>query len=145
MSTIVRVPLDKNAKIALLRRVPLFADCSRSELVEVAICADERDVPDGHELTREGERGREFFVLVEGTATVQRGGAKVADLGPGDWFGEIALLTYKRRSATVTATSPIRMLAITDRDFRRVVETTPRVALRVLASVARRLERDARS
>jgi CRP/FNR family transcriptional regulator, cyclic AMP receptor protein len=139
------VALDKNAKIALLERVPLFAACSRSELVEVALSADERDLPDGHVLTREGERGREFFVLVDGTVTVSRGGTKVADLGPGEWFGEIALLTYRPRSATVTATSPVRALVIDDRDFRRVVETTPRIALKVLASVGQRLERDARS
>ncbi len=111
----------------------------------MALSAEELDLREGHVLTREGKPGREFFVLVEGTARVIRNGRKVADLGPGDWFGEIALLTYKRRTATVTATSPVRVLAMTDRDFRRVVETTPRIALKVLASVAQRLERDARS
>ena len=111
----------------------------------MALSADERDYADGHALTREGERGREFFVVVDGTLAVTRRRRKVADLGPGDWLGEIALLTYKPRSATVTATTPVRVLAITDRDFRRVVETTPRIALKVLASVGQRLERDARS
>lgn len=137
--------LGKNAKIELLKQVPLFAGCSKAELREVALSTDEIDLRDGHVLTREGRAGREFFILVEGTASVTQDGNEIAELKGGDWFGEIALLTYKRRSATVTATSPVRMLTITDRDFRRVVETTPRVALKVLASVALRLERDARS
>lgn len=137
--------LSKNAKVALLKRTSLFAGCSRPELVEVAISSDELDLQDGHVFAREGQRGREFFVLVEGTARVTRDGTKLADLRAGDWFGEIALLTYKPRTATVTATSPVRVLVISDRDFRRIVETTPRIALKVLASVAERLEHDARS
>ena len=96
-------------------------------------------------LTREGKAGREFFVLVAGTVEVTRDGKKLADLRAGDWFGEIALLTYKPRTATVTATSPVRVLVVTDRAFRRVVETTPRIALKVLASVGQRLEADAQS
>ena len=96
-------------------------------------------------LTREGKPGREFFVLVEGTVEVTRDGKKLADLRAGDWFGEIALLTYKPRTATVTATSPVRVLVVTDREFRRVVETMPRIALKVLASVGQRLDADARS
>ena len=101
--------------------------------------------PGGNRLTEEGRRGREFFILVEGAVAVRRGGRKLADLGPGDWFGEIAILTHKPRTATVTATSPVRLLVISDRAFRRVVETTPRIALTVLRSVAERLEHDARS
>jgi CRP/FNR family transcriptional regulator, cyclic AMP receptor protein len=139
------VPLGKNAKIELLKRVPLFAGCSKAELREIALSADEIDLRDGHVLTREGRAGREFFVLVEGTARVTRDGKTLADLGGGDWFGEIAILTHTPRTATVTATSPVRVLVITDRAFRRVVETMPRIALKVLASVGQRLEHDARS
>ena len=139
------MPLSKNEKVDLLRRTALFAECTKAELVEVALSSDERDVPEGVRLTEEGRRGREFFILAEGAATVRRGGRKLADLGPGDWFGEIAILTYKPRTATVTATSPVRLLVISDRAFRRVVETTPRIALNVLRSVAARLEHDARS
>jgi CRP/FNR family transcriptional regulator, cyclic AMP receptor protein len=136
------VALGKNAKIELLKRVPLFAGCSKAELREVALSADEIDLRDGHVLTREGQPGREFFVLVEGTVTVTRNGQKLADMAFGDWFGEIAILTYTPRTATVTATSPVRVLVITDRAFRRVVETMPRIALKVLASVGQRLEQD---
>lgn len=139
------VALGKNAKIELLSRIPLFMQCSRAELCEVALSADEVNLPEGHVLTREGERGREFFVLVEGTARVTRRGRKLADLRSGDWLGEIAILTYSPRTATVTTTSPVRALVITAAAFRNIVETMPRVALKVLASVGQRLEQDARS
>jgi CRP/FNR family transcriptional regulator, cyclic AMP receptor protein len=91
---------------------------------------------------REGQRGREFFVLVDGTVRVSRKGRKLAELGPGDWFGEIALLTDTPRTATVTATTPIRVLVLTDRAFRRVVEWMPSIALKVLSTVGQRLVRD---
>ncbi len=139
------MPLSKNEKVDLLRRTALFAKCTKAELVEVALTSDEQEAPKGDSLTEEGRRGREFFVVVEGAVTVRRGGRKLADLGPGDWFGEIAILTYEPRTATVTATSAVRLLVISDRAFRRVVETTPRIALNVLRSVAARLEHDAHS
>jgi CRP-like cAMP-binding protein len=139
------VPLRKNEKVELLGRVPLFAACTRAELVEVAISADEREAATGDRLTEEGRPGREFFVVVDGAVAVTRARTKLAELGAGDWFGEIAILTHKPRTATVTATSPVRLLVISDRAFRRVVETTPRIALKVLRSVAERLEHDARS
>ena len=100
---------------------------------------------EGTILTREGKPGREFFVLISGTAKVTKNGRKVADLGPGDWLGEIALITDSPRTATVTATSPVDLLVITDRRFRTVVETMPSIALKVLSSVGERLSRDARS
>jgi len=136
------VALSKNEKIELLRQVPLFSACTKRELIEVALVADEREGDLGEDLTAEGRAGREFFVLTEGHVAVRRKGRKLAELGPGDWFGEIALMTFKPRSATVTATSPVRLLVISDRSFRYVVETTPRIALRVLANVAQRLERE---
>jgi CRP/FNR family cyclic AMP-dependent transcriptional regulator len=139
------VPLSKNEKVELLKRTALFSECTKADLLEVAISADERVAPEGDRLTEEGRRGREFFLLVEGAVTVRHGRRKLADLGPGDWFGEIAILTHKPRTATVTATSPVRLLVISDRAFRRVVETRPRIALNVLRSVAERLEHDARS
>jgi CRP/FNR family cyclic AMP-dependent transcriptional regulator len=139
------VALRKNAKVELLKRVPLFAGCSRAELGALALTADELDLRAGRVLTREGRRGREFFVLVEGTARVTKNGKVLADLRAGDWFGEIALLTHTPRTATVTATSPVRVLVIKDIVFRRVVETMPSIALKVLASIGQRLEHDARS
>ncbi len=139
------MPLSLKQKVELLKGVPLFTECSKAELTEVAISADEREAAEGDRLTEEGRRGREFFVVVEGTVGVEQGGRMLGDLGPGDWFGEMAILRYKPRTATVTATAPVRVLVISDRDFRRVVETTPRIALKVLRSVAERLEHDAHS
>ena len=137
--------LRRDAKVELLRTVPLFAGCSKSELRALARTADELDLREGTVLTREGRAGREFFVLVEGTAEVRRKGKKIADLGPGDWLGEIALITDSPRTATVTATSPVDVLVITERSFRTVVETMPSIALKVLARVGERLARDTHS
>jgi CRP/FNR family transcriptional regulator, cyclic AMP receptor protein len=136
------VQLGRNAKIELLKRVPLFAGCSKSELRELALVADEIDLREGRTLVREGQSGREFFVLIEGTVRVSRKGRKLSDLGPGDWFGEIALLTKTPRTATVTATSPLRVLVITDRSFRHVVESMPSIGIKVLESVGERLAKD---
>jgi CRP-like cAMP-binding protein len=139
------VPLRRDAKIELLKKVPLFAGCSKSELRELAKTADELDLRQGTVLTREGRAGREFFVVIEGTAEVTQKGKKIADLGAGDWLGEIALITDSPRTATVTATSPMDVLVITDRRFRTVVETMPSIALKVLSRVGERLAHDAHS
>jgi len=137
--------LRRDAKVELLKKVPLFAGCSKSELRELAKTADELDVREGTVLTREGKAAREFFVLISGTADVRKNGRKIAELGAGDWLGEIALITEGPRTATVTATSAIDLLVITDRSFRSVVETMPSIALKVLSSVGDRLSRDAHS
>ena len=92
--------LSLSARIEFLRRVPIFAGCSRAELREVALSADEVGFPEGHVLTREGQRGREFFVLVEGTARVTKDGKPLANLHAGDWLGEIAILTHAPRTAS---------------------------------------------
>jgi CRP/FNR family transcriptional regulator, cyclic AMP receptor protein len=139
------VALRRDAKIELLKKVPLFAGCSKSELRQLAQTADELDLREGTVLTREGRAGREFFVLIDGTAEVTKKGKKIAELGPGDWLGEIALITDQPRTATVTATSPVDVLVITDRRFRSVVETMPSIAMKVLASVGQRLGHDAHS
>jgi CRP-like cAMP-binding protein len=139
------VALRRDAKIELLKRTPLFAGCSKAELRALASSADELDLREGTVVTREGRPGREFFVLVSGTARVTKDGKAIAELGAGDWFGEIALLTDSPRTATITATSPLDVLVITDRRFRNVVETMPSIALKILASLADRLGRDAHS
>lgn len=139
------MPLRRDAKVELLKKVPLFADCSKTELRALAKTADELDLREGTIMTREGRPGREFFVLIDGSALVTKKGKKVADLKGGDWFGEIALLTDTPRTATVTATSAVDVLVITDRRFRTVVETMPSIALKVLSSVSERLTQDAHS
>jgi len=131
--------LRRNEKVELIKRVPLFAHCSKRELREVAQLADEIDLREGKEMTRQGSRGREFFVLLEGTANVTKNGRRINTLGPGDFFGEIALVSDTPRTATVTATSPVRALVVTDRSFRRLLEDSPSIQSKVLTALAERL------
>jgi CRP-like cAMP-binding protein len=131
--------LRRDAKIELLRQAPLFAHCSKAELAQLSVLADEIDLPAGKALTREGETGREFFVLIEGEAEVRRKGRKVNTMGPGDFFGEIALVTARPRTATVTATSPVRLLVVTDRAFRDLMQRTPSMKDKVLSALAARV------
>ena len=131
--------LGGNQKIDLIRKVPLFARCSRHELKEIAMLADEIDLKEGKEMTRQGTPGREFFVLLEGKADVKKDGRRLNTLGPGDFFGEIALVSREPRTATVIATSPVRALVITDRSFRRLLDDAPRVQTKVMEAMAERL------
>ena len=131
--------LRKNAKTELISRVPLFAHCSKRELSEVAGIADEIDLREGKELTKQGAPGREFFVLVEGTADVVKNGRKINSLGAGDFFGEIALVHQSPRTATVKATSPVRALVVTERNFRRLLQEMPEIQRKVLAALAERV------
>jgi CRP/FNR family cyclic AMP-dependent transcriptional regulator len=139
------VAIRSDVKRDLLRRVPLFAECSNGELRKLAAIADEIDLREGTVLTREGRTAHEFFVLVDGTARITKNGRKLADVGPGDWLGEIALLTKAPRTATATATSPITALVIVDREFKRVVNEIPSIAIKILSSVAERLARTPQS
>ncbi len=134
--------LRKNAKVELIRSVPLFAHCSRKELDEIAAIADEIDLPEGKEMTREGMPGREFFVLVEGDAAVKKRNRRINRMNAGDFFGEIALLTERPRTATVVAETPVRALVITARSFKRLLERSPQIQAKVLSAVAARLSPD---
>jgi CRP-like cAMP-binding protein len=131
--------LRKNAKVELIKRVPLFSGLSKRELDEVASIADELGIDKGMELTHEGAAGHEFLVLVEGTADVRRKGRKVNTLGSGDFLGEIALVTGAPRTATVTTTGPARMLVITARDFKALLRRMPPLQLKILEAIASRL------
>ncbi len=135
--------LRHNAKVDLIKGVPLFADCSKKELAEVAGIADEIDLREGKELTTQGKPGREFFVLVEGEADVKKGTRRINRLGPGDFFGEISLVRQTPRTATVTATSPVRALVITERSFRSLLEHSPGIQGKVMSALAARLGPDA--
>ncbi len=131
--------LGRNAKVDLIRQVPLFSRCSRKELAEVASIADEIDLPAGRVLMREGERGTEFFVLLDGSADVLRSGRKINKLGDGDFFGEIALVSRSERTATVTTSEPSRVLVITEQAFRALLDHAPQIQIRVLEALADRL------
>jgi CRP-like cAMP-binding protein len=131
--------MKSDPKIAAMEKVPLFALCSKKELASIASLADEVDLPAGKVLTSEGDRGREFFVVLEGSADVRSDSRDLPPLGKGDFFGEIALVTDKARTATVTASSPMRALVITDRAFRELLRRSPEIQGKVLAAVADRL------
>ena len=131
--------LRKDAKLELLKDVPLFARCSKKELAEIAQIADEIDLAEGKQLTKEGGRGREFFVLVEGSADVKRKRRKIGTLGAGDFLGEIALVTKTPRTATVTTTTPVRALVVSEQNFRRLLERSPDVQIKVLEALAERV------
>jgi CRP/FNR family cyclic AMP-dependent transcriptional regulator len=131
--------LRKNRKIDLIRSVPLFSGCSKKELERISMIADEIDFRSGKTLIKEGAPGREFFVLAEGTAEISRKGKRIDTAGPGEFFGEMALLTDQPRNATVTTTSAVDALVITASSFRTLVESNPLIALKVMRAVADRL------
>jgi CRP-like cAMP-binding protein len=134
--------LRKNAKIELLKRVPLFERCSQRERAQIAMLADELDLPSARELTHQGASGFEFIVLVEGQADVVRGVRVVNELGPGDFVGEIALVSGKPRTATVKTRGPARVLVITASGFRTLMRDVPSIKDKVLAAVTARLPDD---
>ena len=142
-ATIAHVQLHKNAKIELIRRVPLFSRCTKRELAALAAEADELTVPEGRTLARQGASGREFIVIVDGSAEVTKGGRPINRLGKGDFLGEIALVAGVPRTATVVTTSKTRLLVLTDRAFGRVVKEMPSVQGSVLKALSERLEADA--
>ena len=131
--------LRRNQKVELIRKAPLFAHLSKRELEQIAQIADEIDLQKGKEMTRQGSRGREFFVLLEGDASVNKDGRRINTLRAGDFFGEIALVSDTPRTATVTATSAVRALVITDRSFKRLLKDVPQIQAKVLSALAERL------
>ena len=131
--------LGKDAKIELIRKVPLFSRCSKRQLQEVSKLADEIDLKPGKELTRQGATAREFFVLLDGGADVRRNGRKIRTLGKGDFLGEIALVSKAPRTATVTLTKPTRALVITAQSFDRLLRTSPEIQRDILEALAERL------
>jgi CRP-like cAMP-binding protein len=131
--------LRSEGKIDLLQRVPLFAGCSRRELVQIARASDEIDFRPGRTLIEEGSVGREFFVLIDGSVDVRRKGRKIDTIGAGDYFGEVALITDKPRNATVTTTSLVRALVLTKPLFRQLLAQNPMLSVKVLHAVGERL------
>jgi CRP-like cAMP-binding protein len=121
-----------------LKAVPFFSGMSKSELAAIAQQTDEVDVPAGKVLAREGDFGEEFFLIDAGTAQVTRGGEPIAELGAGDFFGEMALLEEDRRNATVTATTPMSLIVMTRASFRALDRADPEVHATVAKAIAER-------
>ena len=122
-----------------LKRAPLFEGLSRKELVELARLTDDLEAPPGKVLCKEGETGREFSVIIDGTVEVEAKGKHLATLGAGDFVGEIALLEQVPRMATVTVKTPVRFFVLTREAFRHLVDQNPTVERKVLRALVLRL------
>jgi CRP/FNR family transcriptional regulator, cyclic AMP receptor protein len=133
------VHLKKKDRTDLLASVWLFEHCSRKELDGLQRAATALDVPAGRVLATQGETGSEFFVIVDGKAEATRGGTSIGVLGPGTFFGEMALLERKPRAATVTTLEPTTVLVVTAREFDDVVKTMPSVDRKMLIALSGRL------
>jgi CRP/FNR family cyclic AMP-dependent transcriptional regulator len=126
-------------KLELLKRTPLLAGLGRKELEAVGMLADEIDVPAGRVLMREGDTGREFFVLVDGAIAIDRSGTRVRTIEPGDFFGEIALLAEGPRTATATAVDASTLLVLGHREFHSLMDQFPAIRTCVLEALAKRI------
>lgn len=131
--------MKRNRHVKELAAIPLFRGCSTAELAVVGRNSMLVDLPGGKDLTVEGRRGHEFFVIVEGHAEVLRAGHLVANLGPGDFAGELSLLTDIPRTATVRSTTPVKLLLFSTREFHSVLRAAPTLAKRLLEGLAERL------
>jgi CRP/FNR family cyclic AMP-dependent transcriptional regulator len=123
---------------APLRRIPLFAGLGKKERRRVAQQADEVDLEPGRDLVREGEFAYEFFAIEEGTAEVRRGEQFLAELGPGDFFGEMGLIGNVTRNASVTATSPLTVMVLTGSAFRQIERDLPEVSKQIRKAIEER-------
>jgi CRP-like cAMP-binding protein len=130
---------SQNVKVEALKRAPLFAGLSKKELTQLAGVTDDLAVEPGTVLCREGALGQEFFVLVDGEVEVTRGGKRIASRAGGEFFGEVALLSTVKRTATVTAKTPVRCFVMLRGDFRRVLEENPTLQAKVLDAMGQRL------
>jgi len=124
-----------------LESIPLFRDLSRKEREQIARRADEVDVPAGYHLLDEGRFPHEFFIVENGTVEVTKDGAHLTDLGPGDFFGEIAILEHERRTASVTASTPATLIVMHARDFETIATELPEVSRRIHAAIRERMAR----
>lgn len=129
----------RDEKLELLAKSPFLSGLKRKDLEEVGRLADEIDVPAGRVLMREGEIGQEFYVIVDGGVDLERDGRRVRTMGPGEFFGDIALVTERPRTATVTTTSDSRLLVVGHREFHELLDRFPTIRLSVLESIALRL------
>jgi CRP-like cAMP-binding protein len=125
-------------QLADVKSTPLFAPATRRQQHQIAGLADDIEVPAGTRLTVQGRYAREFFVIADGYAEVRRDGELLATLGPGEFFGELGLLEGYARTATVVAATPMRLLVLAGREFRRLLDVVPAVAAEVEATAGAR-------
>ena len=128
-----------DTKADALGQCPFFAELSRNELIDLAKATEDMEVDEGKALTREGESGREFFVIIDGEVSVTKDGSEIRRMGPGDFFGEIALIEDTPRTATVTAVTPLRFFVLTRQSFRSLLAQQPELEQKVNAALEERL------
>jgi CRP-like cAMP-binding protein len=128
-------------KVQLLGQVSLFSECNSKELSRIAALADEIEVDKGTVLTKEGLPGRECFVVSSGKAKCTLRGKRLATYGPGDVFGEMALLDNEPRAATIAAETDMVLFVVDSRSFWGLCEQAPSVARKIMKSIAQRLRR----
>lgn len=131
--------MARDSHLDKLADVPLFSALSRKDLQRIAKASDEVDVKEGRVLVDQGKTGHEFFMILEGEASVRRNNRKVASLGPGQYFGELALLSREPRDASVTADTDMKLLILGQREFTGLLDSVPGLASKILAIMARRL------
>jgi CRP-like cAMP-binding protein len=136
-----RASIGQDEKARHLQKVPMLAECSQRQLRRVAAIARVVEAPAGSVLTRTGEPGEEFFLILDGAATVDVPGRRRSRLGPSDFFGEMSLLDGEPRSATVTADTDVRLLVIVRRNFQALLREVPELTQTILAVLSRRLRR----
>lgn len=124
-----------------LAAIPVFASCSKKELQAMASLGTVIDVEPGYVLTRQGRRGFEFFVIIDGEASCSIDGEEVARLGAGEFFGEMGIIERLPRSATVVAETPMQTLVIDSRQFSTMVELAPSTARKLLKAMSERLRK----
>ena len=131
--------MAKDSKLDHLSQVRLFSALSKKELTTIGRASDEVNVASGKTIVEEGGSGHEFFLILNGTASVKRGGRKIATLNPGQYFGEMALLDRGPRSATIVADSDMTLLVLGQREFSGVLDEIPGLAHKLLSTMAARL------
>ncbi|HET9692257.1 MAG TPA: cyclic nucleotide-binding domain-containing protein [Acidimicrobiales bacterium] len=138
--------MARDKKVEHLAGVRLFRSLSPKQIELIAKIADVVTLPAGTKIVTQGDVGHEFYLVVSGAATVERNGEKVASLGEGDYFGELAVLGHGTRNATVVADGEIELLVIGQREFRTVLDDVPAMAYTILTTMAERLsEADSRA
>lgn len=130
---------SQDTKVEALKRAPLFEGLSKKELTTLARVSEDMEISEGTTLTKEGDIGHEFFVIVEGETQVKRKGRSLGTRSSGDFIGEIALLEQIPRTATVTAKTPLRVFVLTSTDFHHLLEEHPNVERKVLRALAKRV------
>lgn len=131
--------MSNDPKVDLIASVPLFAGCGRAELEKIAQLVDEVDVPAGQVLMRQGDPGREMFVIVSGKVAIERDGRVIDERGPGAAIGEMSLLSEGSRTATVRVLEPSRVLVAAHREFHALMDDHPTIRLRVLEGLANKI------